>query len=352
MRIAKLVFNPNKKLNKLPLSNFYKSLTTLLLQNIIVMRNLFFALFISTITLLYSCKENDKTEISNARILERDFENATKTIEKYNNFLLSSLKEKAVTSATSLRGALWLAKAEEIKKNIDNFKKEIDSYKTQLKKEANLHFENGIEVFEENNKAPVNKIFITEKKSNELISSWEVLNSNLMLVDEALKKEFENKIEKIKIANNEVEKETLQKFTNRFTNITTMEALVILSSIENNLIITENHLINFCYNNVGVVGGCNFGGGPYFFVNQSINKVQKGEKILITAGIVEFITKSKPILKFDDKLISPINNGIAKYEIVTTSVVGKYKIPVEVNFTDENGKKCAQTKIIEYEVVK
>ena len=316
------------------------------------MRNLFFASFISTITLLFSCKENDKTEISNARILERDFENATKTIEKYNNFLISSLKEKAVTSATSLRGAIWLAKAEEIKKNTDSVKANIELIRTQLKNEADLHLEESREVFNENSKAPVDKIFITENKSELLLSNWVILNNRLMLIDEEIRIEFENTIEKIKTESNVVEKVTLKNFKKRFTNITTMEALVILSGIENNVTSTENRLITFCYSKVGVVDGCGFSNSTKFLVGQNTTKLQKGEQLIISAGIAEYTSAGAPVIKINNTNIELERGGAAEYKIIITTSPGKYKIPVQVDFTDENGYKKNFTQIVKYEVVK
>jgi GldM N-terminal domain len=316
------------------------------------MRNIFFASFISTITLLFSCKEINKTEISNAKILERDFQNATKTIEKYNNVLLSSLKEKSFAPVTSFIGAVWLAKAETIKKYADSVKADIELLRTQLKNEADLHFEESKEVFNENSKAPVHKVFITDNKSELLLLNWATLNNRLMLIDEEIKIEFENTIEKIKIENNVVEKETLNNFKKRFTNITTMEALVILSSIENNVTSTENRLITFCYSKVGSVGGCGFSNVSSFLIGQNTTKLQVGKKLIITAGMGAYTRKGAPKIKINNKQIELESGGIAEYEMKITSKPGKYKIPVVVDFTDENGYKRNQSQIVEYEVVK
>lgn len=316
------------------------------------MRTILFTSFICLLTFLFSCKDNNKNEISNAEILERDFLNATKTIERFTYIQINSLQEKATNPATNVKGEIWLEKAEKIKKHTDSFKTEIALLKTQLKTAADLHLEEGKEIFNEENKAAVHKIFITENKCEALLLSQAQLNKKLLLVDEEINKEFENTIEKITIENNSVEKETLKNFKKRFEDISVMDVLVILSGLENNVTTIANNLITFCYSKVGVVGGCGFSMGPRFLIAQNTTKLQVGERLKITAGIGEFSKNYAPNILINDTKTELEQDGTSTYELKISSSVGKYKIPVEIQFKDQNGIKCTKKSIVEYEVIK
>jgi hypothetical protein len=302
-------------------------------------------------TFVFSCKNNNNHIPSNNKILYHTFNNATLTIEHTNKILFSSLEEKANNETTKIKGIYWLEKASIVKKETNIFIKEIEKYEALLKAAANIHNEEGNEVFDEAAKAQVHKIFITEKNSSALLLSWANLNKQLLQLDEVIKIEFEQTIKKIEVKNNIVDKDHEENFKKRFSEATTAEALVILSSIKNDVTTIENNILTYCYHQTTPIRFCGFNRGPRFFISQNIKKVQAGDKIIITAGIVTFETNSHPTITINNKKVAISAYGSVEHEIETKNEIGKKIVPVKIELLDENGKKTTQTKYVEYEVL-
>jgi hypothetical protein len=127
--------------------------------------------------------------------------------------------------------------------------------------------------------------------------------------------------------------------------------LVILSSIKNDVTTVENNILTYCYHQTSDIRFCGFSRGPRFFISQNIKKVQAGDKIIITAGIVTFERSGHPTITINNKKVNVSPDGAALYEFETNNEIGKKTVPVKIEFLDENGNKTTRTEYVEYEVL-
>jgi hypothetical protein len=84
-------------------------------------------------------------------------------------------------------------------------------------------------------------------------------------------------------------------------------------------------------------------------VGQSSTHVKKGDVLTITAGMGEFSSHNKPQININNKAIE-VNGGHASYKLKVNGAIGKNKIPVQVEYLDENGKRNIKTEIVEYTI--
>ena len=70
----------------------------------------------------------------------------------------------------------------------------------------------------------------------------------------------------------------------------------------------------------------------------SSSYVNAGEEIEITSGIGAFSKAAQPIILINGKNVSSDADGAAHYKFKASDKPGKHVVPVEINFTDQEGK--------------
>lgn len=140
-----------------------------------------------------------------------------------------------------------------------------------------------------------------------------------------------------------------QNFSNYFFDgLSKDESLYLLNKFENNIRIVENRLAQFCDNKVGVT--VDFYISYSAIVGQNTSYVQGGEQIEIVAGIGAFSRDAKPEIIIKGKKIPIDEMGIATSKFPASNNSGKHFVPVEISYTDQDGKKQTITKTVEYTV--
>jgi hypothetical protein len=87
-------------------------------------------------------------------------------------------------------------------------------------------------------------------------------------------------------------------------------------------------------------------------VEHSSDYVKAGDEVEVTAGVGAFSLKGRPIININGRNISPEADGVAYYKFKAPKNPGKHFVPVEVRFTDQDGRKQTITKSVEYTVIK
>ena len=85
-------------------------------------------------------------------------------------------------------------------------------------------------------------------------------------------------------------------------------------------------------------------------VGQSSTIVRPGEKIEITAGLAAYTNTVKPKIEIDGKIVNIGHDGRAGYFIKASNVVGQYKTPVKISYSDAKGKLQVRDFTIRWEV--
>lgn len=121
--------------------------------------------------------------------------------------------------------------------------------------------------------------------------------------------------------------------TNFADNSELMDEL-ILSKIENDLLLSTNRLINYCFNSFSVHGPC-----YTYFPMTSINSsyVKTGDKIEITVGVGAFVASVKPKILFDGKPMVLDPEGVAVYTAKANGKPGKRSLRIDVEYTKPDG---------------
>lgn len=86
-------------------------------------------------------------------------------------------------------------------------------------------------------------------------------------------------------------------------------------------------------------------------VNQNATVLGAGEELEINAGIGDFSSAALPDFLIDHRRVAANPEGVAVYHTRVPSKAGTYSIPLEIRFTDQDGKPQVVSKTITYKVL-
>jgi gliding motility-associated protein GldM len=269
-------------------------------------------------------------------------------INQSNEIIYHGLEEKLNEPATSIRAGIWQPRAMQIQKLSREVVDYIENLKTELKKEAGLT-EKGS--FKEDDVSAVNRLFSKKAKGEELYTKLIKYKQDVFAIDLLISNTFE-KI--ITITVNEVtEKADGEKIFTKtaFTEIPTVAALAMLTKFQNNIRITENRTIMFCFEQITSYHHSHEIISAIVSLNSSY--LQEGEEVQVTAGIGFFTGYYiKPEVIVNGKKI-PINeSGVAIAKFKAIGKPGKHFVPVQISYIDQDGSKQTITKTVEYTIAK
>jgi gliding motility-associated protein GldM len=306
-------------------------------------------LLVTTVIFLFSCSNNSKNNLTVFKVLDASLSNSNRIINQSNEDIYRAIEEKLNDPSTNAKAAIWQPRAMQIKKLSQEIVKYIDSLKTALKKEAGLSERN---LFDEEDINAVNRLFIKKAKGEELYTKLIKYKQGIFAIDLLISNTFE-KI--ITITTNDVtEKADVEKIFTKsvFTEIPTVAALAMLTKFQNNIRIAENKTILFCleytHSHDIIEDFTSFSA----IVGQNFKYLRAGDEVEIMAGIGEFTMRNKPEIIIDGKNI-PINDehvAISKFKAVGKP--GKHFVPVQITYTDMDGKKQTIRKTVEYTIAK
>ena len=130
----------------------------------------------------------------------------------------------------------------------------IAGLKTDLKKEAGLKTNEGVESYKESDKTAVMRLFEKKKKGEELFERLKKYKLDILAVDVQIEKEF-NSTFVLTTPEFDAAKEK-QDFTKTFLNdIPAAAALAMLTKFQNNIKVNENRMATFCNNKISDLNG-------------------------------------------------------------------------------------------------
>jgi gliding motility-associated protein GldM len=294
---------------------------------------------------------NVSSEILNAfKVVDKSLKDSNANIDKANGTLYSSLTEKLKDAQSAEKAKIWEPKAQEAKKLSDDLAKYIEDLKLELKKEAGLEMENGVEKFKEDNLEAATRLFGSgeegKKRGPELEKRLKDYRDAMLKIDGAIKTEFEKTlaVDGLPPVGQDGK---VKDFTLGYFHMTpTVAALTILSKFQNNVKNAENQVTTYCHNQIGqVVVRMD---QAAVLVGQSSNYVMPGQEITITAGVGAYSSKAAPRISINGAGVAAVD-GVGTYKFQATGG-GSRKVPVTVTYLDQNGVSKTETKEIEYTV--
>jgi hypothetical protein len=243
--------------------------------------------------------------------------------------LLKATEERLNEPVSSEKAKIWQLKMMQIKE----YTKTITTYLQNLYKQLGT--------------ATVYEVFVKGIKGKDLYHQLFEYKKNILKTDESLYEEFFRTIgPKTDTADNTaISQDYIRQY---LTGLTNAQAGVFLRKLEQQLALNENRLITYCFyqtsaNICGIFKSS-------AMVSQSSSVVQKGEYLSIMAGIGSYSARANPKIIINGKQINMGNDPVAYYKMKINHGKGKYSIPVQIDYLDEDGIATSREVIVEYSV--
>jgi hypothetical protein len=264
----------------------------------------FYIVFV--LPVLCSCSNNKKEKVY--QILHDGLTTSYKLINQQNQLLLSSLENKTWNAATAEKGKIWYPKALAVKQRTDALISSIEKMKGQSVKPT-------------------------------LFDSLEVFKTYILNIDPLIKEEFHNKI---------ILTDSGKYFDYEILDGNSGSA--ILSYFQNNVVMSANKVISFC--DEQVVDNSFYFTTFSAVVGQSSKYVRPSDEVEIFAGVGSFSRRTNPIVRVRGEEVPLSEDATAQYKFSAPNQIGKHQIPVEIEYSDQDGKRQIIYKTVEYTVMK
>jgi len=292
---------------------------------------------------------NVSSEILNAfKTVNNSLNNANTIIDNKNQAISKSFEEMVNDPKTKDKALIYKPEADKARKIADDVYNYIDGLKTELKKEAGSHIENGEEKFAEENLEAATRLFDTKGKGKELLQKLNDFKTNILDVDPEVKKQFAEalpldlSVPKSKSGNSKM------TWTTAYFHMTpTIAALTILSKFQNDVKNSEAAVLDYLHSKVGEVKVQYDQFAAIADADKSY--AMEGDEIHITAGVGAFSAAAKPNITIGGVSQSLKPDGTVFYTTKATGV-GDHSVTVNIEFTKPDGTKAVVPKIVKYTV--
>jgi hypothetical protein len=284
----------------------------------------------------YACtgKKNNNDEL--IKYLDKSLQNSKILVNKSTEYLLSELEEKTKDPATAVRGRVWFAKAQLVREYSKEVYGQIEDLKRKLMAGSI------------NKNIALKSVPSMDEELTELVQKLKAYNKNLLKIDPELNSAFSNYLS--------IEKDDGSSMFIYYpvnilsTEVTLLEANYLLNQFQNNIKITENRMVQFSNNKVGI--SCDFFDSYSVILGINTNRAAPGTKMEIIAGVGAFSARANPKVLINGTSVNLSEDAAIHYEFTAPQKPGKYHLPVKIEFTDEIGKRITMERDIEYSVVK
>ncbi len=282
--------------------------------------------------------------------LHKSLESSILLINKSSENFYYELDNKQYFPATTYKAQIWVPKSKrvyELTKELFNY---IEGLKTELKKQSSTKKDSSEKSYYGEDKQVVKRLFINQKKGNELKNKIMEYRARLLCCDSMIRKEFAEVVSAVtqKLDTSELDKDFSEYFSQK---INIGEALLLLTKLQNNIKVVENQLISFCNLHVADNRFITESYSQYaVIVGQSSSIVKPKETIVITSGVGSFTRNLDLnfIIAGREVKVNDYNQAVYKFKASLKS--GKHFVPVVISYTDQDGKKQIIEQTIEYTV--
>jgi len=269
-------------------------------------------MLVVALVLLIGCRDGDKNSSLIFEELNESLERSNRVIENSTRTEFNDLKNKSNELAMAERAAIWIPKAKFIQ---EESQKTIDSLSELISKM--------------NSKSD-------EEKYKGIGGILKRYKENILNCDSLIRQEFRK--QRLFLNNN-------------LPNNIIVKGKSELTKLKNDVRNIENAVVTYCNNQVGMVDGPGYYESFSAIAAANSTRLGVGEEIIITTGVAQFSKMSNPSFLINGKAIPANDRGVGEYKMKVSNKPGKYKVPVKISFTKENGKPEVLEKDIEYTVV-
>jgi hypothetical protein len=285
------------------------------------------------------------------RATEESLDRSNKTILLSSEKTYRLLQNRVSDPLTKEIAQIWQPITMHISELSSKLVKCIDSIKYELKDEAlGIAWDESI-ISTETKYAAVKKIMFEKNRATELGTKLRNYRQAILNLDGALTKQLGNDVIKANFEYLDSGKNRQLDFANTFFDHSSLAAtLSTLTKIQNDLFITENNLVEYCYSRTASCG-LNYYTTFKTLLAISSSCVKSGDEIEISAGIGSFSVLAQPVMIIRGKKIDADPDGVVIYKFKTPQKPGKYSVPVKIIFTKPDGIKDTFGQAIPYTVM-
>lgn len=308
---------------------------------------LFFILF-----LFSACNNNADNNLAVIRMLDAGYTDAVAIMGIHTDEKYRLIEDRLRDLKTEERAKYWLPRAQQVKKLSADMSAYIDNLRQALQQEAGL--KPGDTIFNDRDKEAVKRLFIDSKKGDELYRKLAEYEKQVLSVDLSIDKEFKKYISFTGFSYGSAWTGTLKKpstaFVNLyFTNISTATALAVLSRMKYYIKAVESQVVYYC-DMSSTFYGCNYFTKFSIIAGLSSSYIKAGDSIMLYAGVGEFSLIGNPKISIHGKPVTLNDQHVAMYKFKPSTKPGKYTVPVEIRYTDQDGVPHKITKELPYAV--
>jgi gliding motility-associated protein GldM len=292
---------------------------------------------------------NVSSEILNAfKTVNRSLETTNATVNHSTETIIASLLEKQADSMTATKARIWYPKAKEVQ----DYSKAVFSYiqglKDRILVESGGDPNDPNKKFKEDNLDITTRIMIEKGEGKKLEQMLKDYRSNVLKVDRTIDSAFKNSLA-INIEKPASKSKAAKTWEGAYFHmVPTVAGLTILSKFQNDIKTSENNIIQFCHNKVGEVIVRYDTYTAFAATNSSY--VMPGDEMEVTAGVGAFSKAALPAITIEGSPVLLGPDGAAHKKITAPSSLGKHTVRVNIEYTDQEGKKQIIPKTIEYTV--
>lgn len=285
-----------------------------------------------------SCSERSDTASRHFQILEEGLQTATARMASENETVYHGLHEALLDPGTHYKASIWEPKAVQIKQYASGITTYIERLKKELKRIADSSDGNDV----------VSKFFQQGQQGTRLFEELKSFETNALALAPALHQEFSKAALLPKPLGSLSSASDFHKHYIEKASYASAQAL--LSQLLNSVKITENKLLLFCHEQLANRGNFIHVYSP--IIAQSSSYVRPGETMEIIAGVGAF--RVYPYTKFtiNGKEVPMDENATARYSFKAPAKPGKYIVPAQIEYMNEEGRVQTITKAVEYAVAK
>ena len=286
------------------------------------------------------------SEILNAfKTVNNSLEASNKVVNASSNDIMNSLKIKLAKDETKERAAIWYPNAEKAQKMTADLNDYIQKLKDQILTEAGADYAKGDSSYKDDNLDIATRIMVEHGAGKELYTKLQQYRKDILAIDPKINSEFGNSLPI------NLQKPKTQNKGNRnwedayFRMVPTVAALTILSKFQNDVKTSENRVINYCHSQVGAVEVVYNRYKP--IIGQNATVLLAGQKLEVRAGLAAFNNDKRPTVYIGGTKVDLDAEGLAVKEFPVNS---SGKVPVKIEYTNQEGKLETVTKDVEYVV--
>jgi hypothetical protein len=295
--------------------------------------------------LLAGCRRRE--DLNQLKAINRSFENANNIIQENNKLVWEALVQKRHDPSYHEYGEIWEPRGGRIKKQADAIVVIIEELKSGLLKQSDSL---------QKEQAPlIDELYSSDGPGYKLVCRLAAFKDSFPAIirvedfvdyphkQASMKAEIPRLLSTVPLLtgytdslNADLRKLHVKKWLKEnFSGTTPAMALVVLNRIENDLLVTTNEFMNFCFNQIDKII-CGWRGFHAVAVLNS-SYVKQGQQIEVTAGVVDFYTYTKPRITMDGKEIDLNKDATAVHQFTANGRPGKHSIRVQIEFTKPDG---------------